>query len=82
MAAGVRDFIRAHPGDGASYASGLSHFEERLVRAEALATQQRSGLIAARAASARRKELRSALHFQLLPHLVGAGVVAAKDGGA
>jgi hypothetical protein len=35
--------------------------------------------IVARAASARRKELRHALHFELLRHLVRVGVVAAKN---
>lgn len=79
MAAGVLGFLRAHPSEGESYRKVLNHFEELLARAEALVAQQRAGLIATRAASARRKELRHELHFKLLPHLVSVGVVAAKD---
>jgi hypothetical protein len=79
MAARVRDFIRAHPSEGKGYANALAHFEELLARAEALVAQQRGGLIADRASSARRRELRRALHFQLLRHLSGVGLVAGKN---
>lgn len=79
MAVRVQEFSRAHPADDPSYATMLARLENRLGRAEALATQQRAGLIAERAATARRDELRCALHFQLLRHLVRVGEAAAKD---
>ena len=79
MSARVREFSRAHPSDDPSYATMLARLEDRLSRADALATQERSGLIAERAATARRDELRRAMHFQLLRHLVRIGEIAAKD---
>ena len=78
-AARVREFLRAHPLEGTSYANALARFEELLVRAQGLVAQQREGTIVARAASARRQELRHALQFELLRHLVRVGVVAAKN---
>jgi len=78
-AARVREFLRAHPVEGTSYVNALARFEELLVRAQGLVAQQREGTIVARAASARRKELRHVLQFELLRHLVRVGVVAAKD---
>lgn len=77
MAARVRDFIRAHPAEGASEGP-LTRLEALLRRAEEQAAQQRAGLIEVSVASARRAELRRALQFRLLRHLVKVGVVAAK----
>ena len=79
MAARVRDFIRAHPSEGASYTSALASFEGLLRRAEEHTAQQRAGLIEASVASARRMELRRVLHTQLLRHLAGVALVAAKE---
>jgi hypothetical protein len=79
MAARVREFSRAHPSDDPSYATMLGRLEDRLTRADALATQERAGLIAERAATARRNALRRRMHFQLLRHLVRVGEAAAKD---
>ena len=79
MGVRVRGFLQAHPSEEASYTIALSRFEEVLTRAETLAAQQRAGLIDARAATERRKEVRQLLHFQLLPHLVRVGELAAKD---
>lgn len=74
----VRDFIRANaPGD-ASYSTALARIEELLARGEKLAAQQRAGLITSRASAARRMELRRAMEFRLLRHLVKVGKVAAK----
>lgn len=78
-AARVREFLRAHPMEGTSYSNALARFEELLVRAQELVARQREGTIVARAASARRKELRHVLQFELLRHLVRVGVVAAKQ---
>lgn len=79
MAARVRDFSRAHPSKNAGYDSVLARLEERLGRADALATQQRAGLIAVHAATVRRQELRRALQFKLLRHLIRVGEAAAKE---
>ena len=79
MAARARDFSLAHPSPEPSYATILGRLEERITRAEALATQQRSGVLAVRASTARRKELRERLNQSLLKHLVRCGEAASKE---
>ena len=79
MAARVRDFLRAHPTEGAGDTAALARLEELLTRAEALATQQRAGVVATRAATVQREKLRRVLQSQLVRYLVAVGVVAAKD---
>jgi hypothetical protein len=54
MAARVRDFLRTHKLDGVGEGLGLAKLEELLTRAEVLANQQRSGLVATRAATLQR----------------------------
>lgn len=79
MAARVLEFSRTNPSDDPSHATLLGRLEARLTRADSLAAQERSGRIAELAASSRRDELRRAMHFQLLRHLVRVGELAAKD---
>jgi len=79
MGARVREFSRAHPSDDPSHTTLLGRLEDRLNRADALATQERAGRIEERAGKARRDELRRAMHFQLLRHLVRVGEAAAKQ---
>jgi len=74
----VRDFIRAHRTDGAGEATALTRLEELIQRADALATQQRAGVVATRAATVQREELRHALQSKLLIYLAAVGAVAAK----
>ena len=78
-AARVRDFIRAHPSDGPGEATALAKLEELLTRADALAAQQRAGVVATRSATMQREELRHALQGKLLKYLAAVGAVAAKD---
>jgi hypothetical protein len=78
MAGRVLDFSRAHPGKDPSYAAILSRLEDGIERAEQLARQQRAGQITVHASTARRKELRRALHDQLR-HLTRVGDVVAKS---
>jgi hypothetical protein len=77
MAGRVLDFSRAHPGSDPSYAGILSRLENGIEKAEQLARQQRGGQIAVHASTARRRELRRALHDQLR-HLARVGDVVAK----
>ena len=74
----VRDFIRAHLTDGAGEGTALTRLEELIQRADALATQQRAGRVATRAASLQRAQLRHALQSKLLIYLAAVGAVAAK----
>src|SRR2546429_7839889 len=72
-AARVRDFIRAHKTDGTGEGTALARLEELLQRAEALAAQQRSGVVATRSATLQRRELRHAPETKLLKDLAAPG---------
>ncbi len=74
----VRDFIRAHRTDGAGEGTALTRLEELIQRVDALAAQQRAGVVASRAASRQREELRHVLQSKLLIYLAAVGAVAAK----
>jgi hypothetical protein len=79
MAAGVREFMRAHASGEPGQFIALARFEEMLTRAGEIATRQEEGRAAERAARAQRKELRRVLHFQLIRFLVAVGAVVARD---
>jgi len=78
MAVRVRDFLRAHKTEAVGDGTALAHFEELVARAEALAAQQRSGVVATRSATLQRGGLRRALQTKLLRYLAAVGAVAAK----
>lgn len=78
MAARVRDFLRAHRTEVESEAVALTHLEELLQRAQALDAQQQNGLVATRAATIKREELRRILKRTFLKFLAGVATVAAK----
>ena len=65
----VRDFIRANRTDGAGEATALTRLEELIQRADVLAAQQRAGVVATRAATMQREELRHTLFTKLLKYL-------------
>jgi len=79
MATRVRDFNRAHPDASEGYTATLTRLEDRLARAEALATQERSGFLAVRAATTRKKELRLTIRGEHLEHLARIGRAVAAD---
>ena len=80
MAVRARDFSRAHPDPGEGFTATLARLEDRLTRAEALATQQRSGDLAVRASTASKAELRRTIREQHLKHLARiARAVAAEE---
>ena len=74
----VRDFIRAHRTDGAGEATAVTRLEELIQRADVLAAQQRAGVVASRAATMQREELRRVLQSKLLMYLAAVGAVAAR----
>lgn len=57
MAARALEFGHAHPLESPGYAATMVRLEERLVRADMLASQQRDGILAVRAATRRKREL-------------------------
>jgi hypothetical protein len=78
MAARVRDFLRAHQTEGVAEGTELAHMEELLKRADALALQQRAGLVASRAATEQRAAVRRALQSKLRRCLAAVGAAAAR----
>ena len=78
MAARTRDFLRAHRTEVAAEVTAVTRLEELLQRADSLATQQRSGVVATRSATVQRLELRRELQ-KLLRFLAAVGAVAAKE---
>jgi len=81
MVTRVRTFSRAHLSTEPTYTTVLGRLEERLSEAEAIATRQHEGRVAARGARNHRKELRRIVHFQLLKYLVAVGSVVGKARG-
>ena len=76
----VRDFLRAHRTDGTGPdASALARLEELITRADALAAQQRAGVVAAQGSVDQRVKVRRTLQMKLLRYLAGVGTVAAKE---
>jgi len=81
MAARVRDFLRAHRTDGVGDGAAFARFDELVNRAQALAAQQRAGVVATRSATVQRDGLRRALQTKLLRYLAAVGAIAAKGNG-
>jgi hypothetical protein len=79
MAVRVRDFLRAHHTDGMPEGTVLAHLEELVQRADALATQQRDGVVVVRAATEHRLGVRRTLQSNLLRCLAAVGAAAAKE---
>ena len=73
------DFSRAHPDASPGYTAAVTRLEERLARAEKLATQQREGTLEVRAATARKRELRRSMRQAHLSHLAQVAKVAARE---
>ena len=79
MAMRVRDFLRAHPTNGVAEGTAFARLEELLKREETLAAQQRAGVVASRASTEQRVQVRRALQGKLLKYLAAVGAVAAKE---
>ena len=79
MGSRALDFSRAHPDASPGYAAAVTRLEERLARAEQLATQQREGTLKVRAATARKRELRRTMRQAHLSHLAQVAKVASRE---
>lgn len=73
------DFSRAHPDASPGFGAALAHLEERLARADQLASQQREGILRVRAATARKRELRRTMRRAELLHVAEVARVAARE---
>jgi hypothetical protein len=79
MAVRVRDFLRTHRTDGVAESAVLARLEQLIDRAHMLAAQQRAGIVAARASTELRGEVRRTLRSKLLLYLSAVGGVAANE---
>ena len=69
MGARALEFGHAHPLESPGYAATMVRLEERLGRADMLATQQRDGILAVRAATTHKRELMGKMRRAHLTHL-------------
>jgi hypothetical protein len=72
MAKRALDFSRAHLDPSPGYAAALARLEERLTRAQQLATQQRLGILEVRSSTEQKRDLRRQMRRGELAHLSGA----------
>jgi hypothetical protein len=79
MGARALEFCRAHPDTEPGTASVEARLEQLLARANEVASAQREGLIHARAATARKADLRRAMLDVPIAHLAEVGEVAASE---
>jgi hypothetical protein len=73
------DFSRAHQDSSAGYAAALARLEDRLKRADQLATQQRDGLLEVRRATVRKRDLRRSMRRAHLDHLASVAQAASRE---
>ena len=73
------NFSQAHPDPSPGYAAALARLENRLARAEDLATQQLEGILQVRAATAQKRELRRTMRRTQLAHIVRVAEAAASE---
>jgi len=79
MGARALEFGHAHPLESPGYAATIVKLEERLVRADMLATQQRDGILAVRAATMHKRELVGKVRRAHLSHLARIAGVAGSE---
>jgi hypothetical protein len=73
------DFSRAHPDGSPGYAAALARLEDRLTRADHLASQQRDGILEARVATARKRDLRRTMKQAHLGHIASVAEAASRE---
>ena len=79
MGARALEFGHAHPLESPGYAATMVKLEERLGRADMLATQQRDGILAVRAATRHKRELVGKVRRAHLTHLARIAEVAGSE---
>ncbi len=73
------NFSRAHQDGSPGYLAAVSRLEERLARAEQLATQQRDGILEVRSSTAQKRDLRRLMTRSQLNHLARVAEIGAKE---
>ena len=79
MAKRALDFSRAHRDPSPGYAAAVTRLEERLARAQQLATQQREGILEVRFSTEQKRDLRRQMRRGELAHLSGVADIASAD---
>lgn len=79
MATRALNFSRAHTDPSPGYAATVARLEERLARAQQLATQQREGILEVRSSSVQKRDLRRQMGRGQLMHLAGVADIASAE---
>ena len=79
MATRALDFSRAHGDPSPGYAAAVARLEQRLARAQQLATQQREGILEVRSSSEQKRDLRRQMRRGELAHLAGVAAIASAE---
>ncbi|HLZ46806.1 MAG TPA: hypothetical protein VKQ05_14115 [Gemmatimonadales bacterium] len=79
MAARVCEFLRTQKTEAEGEEPALTGLEQLIARANALAAEQRAGIVAVRSTTAQRAAIRHEVEGKLLRFLVAAGVVASHN---
>jgi hypothetical protein len=79
MGARALEFGHAHPLESPGYVATITRLEERMGRADMLATQQRDGILAVRAATRHKRELAQQIRRAHLNHLARIADQAASE---
>lgn len=79
MATRALNFSRAHTDPSPGYAAAVARLEERLARAQQLATQQREGILEVRSSSVQKRDLRRQMGRGQLMHLAGVADIASAE---
>jgi len=79
MGARALGFSKAHPDESQGYITVVAQLEQLLTRADQLDRRQREGVVAVRAATARKQDLRHRMRRQQLVHVAAAAQRAAKE---
>jgi hypothetical protein len=75
----VLEWSRAHPDGSPGHAAALARLEDRLQRADRLATQQREGMLQVRMATLRKRDLRREIRRVHLAHLASVAEMASRE---
>ena len=73
------NFSRAHADPSPGYGAAVARLEQRLARAQQLATQQREGILEVRSSSLQKRDLRRQMRRGQLTHLAGVADIASTE---
>ena len=79
MGARALEWSLAHPDGSPGYAAAVTRLQDRLARADQLASRQRDGILEVRRATARKRDLQRQMKEAHIPHLTKVAQVASAE---